>query len=154
MKKIMTCLLISLFVLSGCSKDDSAKLKEDVKVIEKDVADDVAKMENITKERIDEAAVYIKENIDKAEDGEVAKKLIEYGAYLEAAAKQGETEVTHDLATLGSKAKEYATKLYTSAEKEKDTILEEGKKDMDWISSKLNEGKDTLVEEFHNLIHR
>lgn len=131
MKKLIrffSAIMALTLVLSGCSGDDVKEKEKELTKIEETVVSDVEALESYAKEDIEEATTFIQENIDKVKDGEVAKKLAEYGYYLENVAKKEGEVINHDLAKLGKETSELAKKVYTATEDEKDDIIEESKK--------------------------
>lgn len=152
--KVFSTLLALTLIFTGCNSSDVEKKEKELAVIEEEVVDKIKSTETYAKEDIEEAISYIKDNIDKIKDADVAKKIAEYGAYLENVAKTEGEEIDHDLAKFGQESKDLATKVYTAVEDEKNKIIDNSKTTfIDW-SKKLTDQKDKLVDEFHKLINK
>lgn len=116
MKNLMKCfsaVLMLTLILAGCSDKEVEKKKEELSKIEETVVKNLQDIDSYAKEDIEEATSFIEKNIDKVKDGDIAKKVAEYGYYLENAAKSGSENITHDLADLGKTASEAGKSLYS-----------------------------------------
>lgn len=151
---VCSAVLALSLIMSGCGSKEIKEKEEDLSKIEEKVVKSVASAESFAKEDIEEATTYIEENIENIKDGETAKKLAEYGYYLENAAKKEGIEINHDLAKLGKETSELAEKVYTATEDEKDEIIKNSEKTFKKWGEKLSEEKNTLIDEFHKLINQ
>lgn len=77
----------------------------------------------VNRNDVEEALNYIRDNLDKVKDKEVAKKLYEHASYLVMAADQGKIEDDNTIRDLGVSVKKYASKVHNASESEIDDIM-------------------------------
>lgn len=155
MKKILL-LGLMLTLLVGCSKANTTvdKAKEELKEIEEIVLKDVEKVEEYSKEKTTEAISYIHENYDKMKDKDVAKKIYEYGVYLENIAKKSTDATTHEISLLAKEASKQAYKIFTEGE---DLVEKNVLASIDALKQQveyLKQDTKNFVEEFHQLLSK
>lgn len=152
--KIVLTALVCTFLLVGCNqaKEVEKTAKEELTKIEETVKADVEKTEDFSKEKIDEAVNYIHQNIDKMKDANVTKKIYEYCVCIEASAKKAGVTTEHEVLKLATATKEHASKIYTAAEGEVESLV---KGCVDGLKTQVDYFKTdskNLVDEFHKLL--
>lgn len=148
--------LCGTFLLAGCNTEKTieSNVKEDLIKIEESVKKDVTETENYSKEKIKEAVSFIQENIDKLDVPEKAKKVYEYGLYLEEVSKKEGITIEHDIMKYASTAKEYAADAIQATENELSKISEEAKTEMNKLGDAFETEKEKLIDDFYNLLNK
>lgn len=162
MKRILksVCCLMLLFAMSfsivGCSMNQDNDEKKDTTTNEDNGLESIdSRVKNkfssdykVNRDDVNEAVTYIRDNLDKVKDKDVAKKLYEHGSYLEMAANKGEVDDDNAIRDLGVSTKEYASKIYNAKDNEVDDMIAESKVKFDQFKTDFDNGVDTAVDKF------
>lgn len=171
MKKLfygfITLFSVSVLIIgtSACSMKDTktevtneveeleTSIDNDLETMEDEAIEDVNKLDTISREKISEAIDYIHEHIDNPfEDKEITKKLYYYSSYIIAIVEKKDVDINNDIYNQAKNLKSYLYQVYTKSAKEDDDDMIEMKSTLSDLKTKLDEGKDKIVDEFYDLI--
>lgn len=171
-KLLMTITIFTLaFFMTACSNNDKEEdkveeevtdinettenttLRQDLLDIENKVNSDIAGSTTYSRDKIEEAIDYIDENIENVKDKSVAKKLYEYGSYLEAVGNKGNITADNEIKSLGRQTKVYASNVYLASTTDVDNIIDSSKSALITAKDKVIETKDDMIDAFHKLIN-
>ncbi len=121
MKKIITLLLIILF-LTGCQNKDQIRWEKEVNDLQEIAIQDSSK--KVNQEDIVEAITYLKQHIlNPINNREVAKKIIYYSTYLTELGNKKEETKEHIITKVSSQIQDYITSLYKEKTTNKNTLI-------------------------------